>query len=321
MRTTVFLAVLAALAFVAARSVPKKGCFSTCFGRIIKRDNFTELKPCFLDCFRNITKNLAKDDTVVMLKKIPEALPLLQNIGIIQGNVSTLQDVEAEADSESYAPKSGAHLEATDSLNIRGQACTGGKLITTVAVGTKMTYTNNAVTACGYTWYSVSGSFGNGWAASNYLREVTSGKFPLFKQCDSKWGNDHLGSSTVCRIGCLMSSVAMALNGLGRSIDGHTSTPGVLNKYLSTHHGYQGNLFLWGSVSKFGFGYVGQFRDKNQLRNYFKQGKVLILNVRNGGHWVLCTGLGNGYFSVNDPGFNVAKYTDAQVVLAGVYKV
>jgi len=328
MRSVIAFILLVLVVAVYTKSLRKPGCFSTCFRKVDKVGNVSALLPCYVKCYKNGAKKHTIDDTAYMLKSIPEALPLLTKVGLIQANVSTLEtkqvesDSESDSESESENPVPNATLEATAGLNIRGQACTGGKLITTVLAGTRMTYTNSAQTACGYTWYSVRGSFGNGWAASNYLREVKPGRsYPLFKQCDGRWAKDRLGTSTVCSIGCLMSSVSMALNGLGRSIDGQASNPGVLNRYLSTHGGYSGNLFIWGSVAKFGFGYIGQFRDKNQIRSYLQQGKVVILNVRNGGHWVLATGISGTSFTVNDPGFNVGIYSEGEVVLAGVYNV
>jgi len=46
--------------------------------------------------------------------------------------------------------------------------------------------------------------------------------FPLYKQCDSRWGSHRIGSSskTICQVGCLMSSVSMVLDGIGAKIDG-----------------------------------------------------------------------------------------------------
>lgn len=37
--------------------------------------------------------------------------------------------------------------------------------------------------------------------------------YPLYKQCDPKWGNDQLGNTTttLCKSGSAVSSVAMAL--------------------------------------------------------------------------------------------------------------
>ena len=40
----------------------------------------------------------------------------------------------------------------------------------------------------------------------------------------------------------------------------------------------------------------------------------------NGGHWVLLTScLGNGVFSVNDPGFSYTQYSMADIVMEAVY--
>ena len=43
------------------------------------------------------------------------------------------------------------------------------------------------------------------------------GVAPLYKQCDARWGSNIIGSGpdTICRVGCLMSSVAMALTDRG----------------------------------------------------------------------------------------------------------
>jgi hypothetical protein len=59
--------------------------------------------------------------------------------------------------------------------------------------------------------------------------------YPLYKQCDSRWGSHQLGTSskTICQAGCLMSSAAMALTGTG-----HSETPDTLNTWLKSHGGY-----------------------------------------------------------------------------------
>ena len=80
--------------------------------------------------------------------------------------------------------------------------------------------------------------------------------YPTYKQCDSKWGNDQLGTSsnTICKAGCLMSSVSMALSGCGKSYN-----PDTLNTWLKGHGGYvSGDLFVWGSVNSLGITYVGK---------------------------------------------------------------
>ena len=90
---------------------------------------------------------------------------------------------------------------------------------------------------------------------------VATAAYPLFKQCDGRWGGYALGTSggkTVCQSGCLMSSVAMVLNDCRKTINGGEANPGTLNSWLKTNGGYaSGNLFVWGSVAKFGLSYVG----------------------------------------------------------------
>ena len=46
---------------------------------------------------------------------------------------------------------------------------------------------------------------------------------------------------TVCQVGCLMSSIAMALNHYNISIDGRPADPGTLNQWLKNNGGYLSN--------------------------------------------------------------------------------
>jgi hypothetical protein len=68
--------------------------------------------------------------------------------------------------------------------------------------------------------------------------------YPLFMQCDPRWGNDTMGTngdgerSTICGEGCAMSCVSMALNGLGVTIGGQQSDPQTLNAWLENNNGY-----------------------------------------------------------------------------------
>jgi lysozyme len=79
---------------------------------------------------------------------------------------------ESPISAETLNPPNGATLEATEALNVRNAACTSGGIIVTLQAGARVTYQNAAQAGCGYTWYKVSGSFGTGWAASNWLRVV-----------------------------------------------------------------------------------------------------------------------------------------------------
>lgn len=78
--------------------------------------------------------------------------------------------------------------------------------------------------------------------------------YPLYKQCDPAWAATEIGSApgiTICDVGCLMSSVSMALayNGIVVPSGWPGSTPGqnttanpqTLNGWLQAHGGYDDN--------------------------------------------------------------------------------
>lgn len=149
---------------------------------------------------------------------------------------------------------------------------------------------------------------------------AASRNYPLYKQCDSKWGSEQLGTSsnTICKAGCLMSSVAMALAGIGKNYN-----PGSLNQWLKGHGGYvSGDLFVWGSVSPLGLSYVGKVANSNIASN-LAANHIVILNVHNGGHWVLATSMSGSTIHVNDPGYSTTSYTLSEIVAnnSGLYHV
>ncbi|KAL9646478.1 hypothetical protein ABK040_006473 [Willaertia magna] len=227
------------------------------------------------------------------------------------------------ADSESSL-SNGASLRATAAVNMRNGACTNAGVVLTIPAGATVTYTGSTKSGCGYTWYSVSYNGRSGYAASNWLSQTGGGSgggscdqsrynYPLFKQCDSRWGGNRLGSSsTICKVGCLMTSVCSALNGRGKA----SYTPATFNSFLLNNGGYTGNLFIWGSVARFGFSYLGQTSDKATIRNWLCGNKVVILNVNGGGHWVLAKSYANGVYQVNDSGYNRSSYSEGEVVRA-----
>lgn len=144
--------------------------------------------------------------------------------------------------------------------------------------------------------------------------------YPMYKQCDSRWGSEQLGTSanTICKAGCLMSSVAMALSGIGKNYN-----PGTLNTWLKGHGGYvSGDLFVWGSVSPLGLSYVGKVANSG-IAGALGANEIVILNVHNGGHWVLATSMSGSTISVNDPGYSTTSYTLSEIVAnnSGLYRV
>lgn len=146
--------------------------------------------------------------------------------------------------------------------------------------------------------------------------------YPLYKQCDSKWAREQLGTSpteTICSAGCLMSSASMALYAVGNT----QFNPSTLNKWLTSNGGYaSGDLFIWASVNRFGVNFLGKVtRDK--IKDYISSGYIVIPNVHNGRHWVLATGFEGDNILVNDPGYSVTSYTLDEIVEGntGVYSI
>ena len=150
---------------------------------------------------------------------------------------------------------------------------------------------------------------------------IATTAYPLYKQCGQSWSSDLMGSSgsNVCSKGCLMSSLSMVLNDCGRQINSKAANPGTLNAWLSANGGYSGASLVWGSVSKLGLTFVTKSTSHTDIINYFNQGKAVVLNVNQGGHWVLMTGHSGTTYFVNDPGFAKTSYTQAEVVNSGIY--
>jgi hypothetical protein len=60
--------------------------------------------------------------------------------------------------------------------------------------------------------------------------------------------------------------------------------------------------------------------DESAICDGLSQNHGIIANVNGGAHWVLLTGcLGNGVFSVNDPGYSKTSYTMSEIVQEAVY--
>jgi len=140
--------------------------------------------------------------------------------------------------------------------------------------------------------------------------DTSSCHYASYKQCDSKWGDLQLGTSTntICHAGCAMTSVAMFLQTSGNNL-----TPLQLNEYLISNGGYASkDLLIWSAVDS-QFGVTFQGKNKSPTVDGIKQGlnncHGLIANVRSGSHWVLITEYVSGTtFNVHDPGFNTATY-------------
>jgi hypothetical protein len=144
-----------------------------------------------------------------------------------------------------------------------------------------------------------------------FIALAMSRSYPLYKQCDPKWANEQLGTSanTICKAGCAMSSLAMALAGTG-----HNYNPSTLNAWLKGHGGYvSGDLLVWGSVNSLGLTFQGKVAN-SQIKAKLDAGFAVICNVHNGGHWVLAHSYSGDNINVNDPGYSTTSYALNQIV-------
>eukprot|EP01125_Pyxidicula_operculata_P012030 TRINITY_DN3941_c0_g1_i1.p1 TRINITY_DN3941_c0_g1~~TRINITY_DN3941_c0_g1_i1.p1 ORF type:complete len:188 (-),score=29.29 TRINITY_DN3941_c0_g1_i1:17-580(-) len=158
--------------------------------------------------------------------------------------------------------------------------------------------------------------------------------YPLYKQCDTKWGQQEMGvpgqaeDDTICHQGCAMSCVSMALAGFNITIDGQVSTPETLNNWLRKNNGY---VCLGGDCCNLVLdapNRIAPLQVKSlgepltpflpTLQKMVQDGLIVIAHVRNRSHFVLLTGVVlPSSFLVNDPGFDqkIYHYSDIHDIL------
>jgi len=161
-----------------------------------------------------------------------------------------------------------------------------------------------------------------GLVGSAFAYNATDGiNPPLWKQCDSRWGGQQLGTcsgTTICSAGCAMTSVAMYL-----SYRGWGGNPGTLDKWLTQNGGYAGGCNIyWGKVDALGYTKCmgNEWPTYQEVCNGVNNGHGIVICVHNGGHYVLVTGcLGNNIYQVNDPGYSTTQYSHGEVSQFVVY--
>lgn len=160
------------------------------------------------------------------------------------------------------------------------------------------------------------------------VRPVIPFAYPLYKQCDSRWGKDLIVTETVCAVGCLMSSTSMGIAGHSIRITNSSGTkvianPGTLNAFLKAHKGYDSSNDMDEDVVPQVNPKFIQWNDATDkhvtndipiatIQSLLKQRQPVIANVMAGHHFVLVTGwdaANPDTLMVNDPGFDRATYS------------
>ena len=75
-------------------------------------------------------------------------------------------------------------------------------------------------------------------------------------------------------------------------------------------------------MNPIGLKYIGKVANSN-IASSLSAGHVVILNVHNGGHWVLAHSMSGNTIYVNDPGYSTTSYTLSEIVAgnSGLYHV
>jgi len=107
---------------------------------------------------------------------------------------------------------------------------------------------------------------------------------------------------------------------------GVNTDPGKLNTWMRANGGYSGCAIYWAKADVYGGrktscqGQQGRVSYAT-LCSQVRAGYGVVLNVNNGGHWVLLTGCdGGSNLYVNDPGYSKASYPYSAVVGSVLYK-
>lgn len=140
-----------------------------------------------------------------------------------------------------------------------------------------------------------------------------------WKQCDPRWGNMYVGSKTICRIGCALTSVSIQLarSGVQLNVSGEFN-PGTFMQTHKSNGGFSDNIITW-NVSRIAPNFkliashealFGTKENKiNTLKKYAADGEYIVLGVRHGigqdiGHYVAYNDSSTDEIFVFDPAGN-----------------
>ena len=158
-----------------------------------------------------------------------------------------------------------------------------------------------------------------------------SGEYVNWRQGDPSWSNVRIGNtnSTVGKIGCLVTSIAILIEKSGVNTTISPFNPGTFVEALNKNGGFDsgGNL-QYAAVSKAvpGFSYVGNVNLRGKSRSeklatisqYFSQGYFITAEVKGATpgnqHWVAVTGIDSVNVMMVDP-------ASSQTIMWNAYEV
>lgn len=169
---------------------------------------------------------------------------------------------------------------------------------------------------------------------------VSTGDYASWKQCGAPWSNVAMGNSgsTICNIGCLVTSVSILIAKSGTQVNLTEFNPGTFVNYLSSHGGFvSGGNFVWaspqgvapafkhaGSVSVSG---MSRSAKLEKLKELVTKGYYVVAEVKGntGQHWVAIDNVSGDTIYMMDPGSNAtdmwAQYNWANTSMYHYYSV
>lgn len=155
---------------------------------------------------------------------------------------------------------------------------------------------------------------------SNY---TASGDYATWKQCGMSWSNDSLGSSSICKIGCAATSVAIQIARSGTEVTIPNLNPGTFVAHLSAHGGFAGNGIYWDAPRFTGlapnFEFVDDYRFNpkswsdvaNKAKELIAQNYYLVITAKPSfGHYVAIDKVEGDTIYMFDPGSKLTKLND-----------
>ena len=140
-----------------------------------------------------------------------------------------------------------------------------------------------------------------------------------WKQCDSAWGSNLIGTGSMCSYGCYITSIAILIAQSGATTTlGSDFNPGTFLQYLKSNGAFNGNsLDSLSSVSRLVSTFTVHDRDYNtsteNIKNYLAQGKYLqmhIIRSDQSEHFMAITGVDGDKVYISDPGTNCTVLSD-----------
>lgn len=158
-----------------------------------------------------------------------------------------------------------------------------------------------------------------------------SGEYVNWRQTDPSWANIKIGNtnSTIGKIGCLVTSIAILIEKSGANTTISPFNPGTFVEALNKNNGFDsgGNLqYVAVNKAVSGFSYVGNVNLRGKTRSeklalitqYFNQGYFITTEVKGATpgnqHWVAVTGVDSINVMIVDP-------ASSQTIMWNAYEV